>query len=279
MHVALRVMTPDIVIGILSYLNLSDILAFASTHEAGRVHSALVLRLRFKSVINRFAPLDIERLCEFMDTCGAVITGSGAVWVAMAEPNWVPEDLNIVIPRHRAEVMVIFFEEIGYELFKQPIGDAFEATVDNFYELTFPGRPRITISVSKTDTVVEPILAVRNSLTMIAASPDGIVVFYPQLLGRMAGIMTSRRKPDVLKWRERNIGLYVGCVPWTGNCRMSCPRMWRRTAGFQGTAHFNWSAGNVVGQKSAMAVQVLTTCVKFRIGSHCYNPFCEYFKL
>jgi hypothetical protein len=277
MHVAL--MTPDIVIGILSYLKLSDILAFASTHEAGRVHGALVLRLRFRSVINRFAPLDIERLCEVMDTCGAVITGSGAVWVAMAEPNWVPEDLNIVVPQHRAEVMVTFFEDIGYEPFKQPICDAFEATVDNFYELTFPDRPRITISESKTDTVVEPILAARNSLTMIAMSPDGIVVFYPQLLGRMAGIMSRQRKPDVLKWRKRNIGLYVGCISWTGTCGMSCPSMSRRTAGFQGTAHFNWSAGNIVGQKSAVAVQVLTTYAKFRIGSHCYNPFCEYLGL
>jgi hypothetical protein len=279
MHVALRVMTPDIVIGILSYLNLSDILAFASTHEAGRVHSALVLRLRFKSVINRFAPLDIERLCEFMDTCGAVITGSGAVWVAMAEPNWVPEDLNIVVPQHRAEVMASFFEDIGYEPFKQPIGDEFKATVGKFYELSFPDRPRITISESKTDTILEPILAARNSLTMIAMSPDGIVVFYPQLLGRMAGIMSGRRKPDALKWRKRNIGLYVGCVPWTETCGISCPSTWRRTAGFEGTAHFNWSAGYVVGQKSALAVQVLTTYVKFRIGSHCSNPFCEYLGL
>jgi len=286
MHRALS--TFDVITDILNHLSLPDLISYACTHRNARSFCAAVLRHRFCSVVSHFVAEDIEDWSKLMNSTGAIIIGSAALQVAMGDEDWEPNDLNVVVPEEKSKDVLDFFTDMGYRFSRRGVQEPFHSTVGYLYVLSF-GSFRVTVSESKSESVIPPVLCGSNTLEMNAMSSDGIICLYPNLITRKVGVAEKATAQQVLKWRERGIGLYTSCVPWVGGCGSSCPRVWRRAAGLRGMAHLNWGStsgaggGNPLfsylspGEKSEVATQFSECHMKFRVIDRCNNPFCEYF--
>lgn len=263
----------DILLEILGYLPLKDLLQYSQVHRDGRAPVRTVLRLRFKSAIRRYVDAEVLAFIDLMDEAGAVISGSTAVWMALAPTcDFRPKDLNVAVPKNKGDAVIDFFNRLGYTGASGVVEPVMTRGVRFVTHLESKGR-KVTVIESTTPSPFTPVISSHNTSQMNIATPHEILIMYPHLtLSSTAhvGIVPSLQGHSCYK-RSAGIRMLV-TEELKQPCGASCPALFRRVNGVDDMLRASISEDS--SKVSGLVMVAKAFPQKWRIQKLCHNRVC-----
>ncbi|KAF9455508.1 hypothetical protein BDZ94DRAFT_1179774 [Collybia nuda] len=231
-----------------------------------------------------------DALFTKLDILHGGITGS-IVW-AMMNPQTILSrndqlrDLNILTPRDTLEQWRAFLSTIDYsqELStdtRYPFLETSDIT-QHFHRdaiLSSPKGLTITVTQSRTDTVIPVLISATITSQMNLLTSSHIFCAYPTLAATNRSISTffpPSGKTMIRVWDCLMRFSYSTCS-WMIPCGSACPAIWRYSYGLGGFGEFAWGGfyneRDIKGNMGDSTI-LRSSHFKWRIGDFCWNAYC-----
>jgi hypothetical protein len=189
--------------------------------------------------------------------------------------TWLPNDINIVVPKHKGGTTHDFLVKQGY-VPKPLLTDFFGENSDHFVVFLKPGLENhaLTISESKRSSILGVIFSCPTTATMIAITPRNFYCFYPKMTIAFQAVLGLQLAPEdhTSKIKDRSFRLHHDTVNWQKPCGEFCPGIGRRVKNLRGIGVWCW---NPQEQEDK---DIENDRIIWRIGIRCRNIFCWWYR-
>ncbi|KAJ7291900.1 hypothetical protein C8J57DRAFT_1492374 [Mycena rebaudengoi] len=242
--------------------------------------SSTVLRYKSKELLLDVAPYvfelcDLITLCHFAEVYVDIQTFFEA-WVGRWDS---PTNMNIAVPAGTFGQWEVFLVASGASAgVTLPIIGRYHDVVARFvrFRLTMGGRTvRITVSESKTTSVLAVALASYHTSQMTLTTSTHSICCYPQYTTNLTSFigLTNYAKNATDEYRYKGFHVLTSLSSQRLRCGASCGYIWWRSFGMEGVAVVRIANG---GREAIAAMK--REDLKWRLDRECINVFCPNFR-
>ncbi|RDB28622.1 hypothetical protein Hypma_015887 [Hypsizygus marmoreus] len=242
---------------------------------------------------------------NLMDITRSVVYGI-VPWTVISTPPQIRRrsrtyNVEIAVPHGRMDDWRKFLGIIGYKEHKSISVPGFLGQVIDI-QYTFVQETRseysITVSQSMTSSVLPIILSSHTTCQMNILSSSHLFCFYPNLTMEYKALASFQNLSRAqIPYIYRRLVSFTSTTEFFGYpCGEVCPAIWRHTRGLQGVGVIRWNEGKgfTSNNQHRMLAEFIknidrvdyepydalteyqNSTFKWRTGSHCLNPKCEY---
>jgi hypothetical protein len=192
------------------------------------------------------------------------------------EQTWLPNDINIVVPKHRGGATHDIIVKQGYIPKPQHTDFFFTENTDHFVVFLKPGlnNHALTISESKRSSILGVIFNCPTTATMITITHQKLYCFYPKMtlaLRAVSGLQPVSEE-HASKIKQRSFELQHDTTNWNKPCGEFCPGIGRRVKNLRGIRVWCWNP------QEQEETDVENDRIIWRIGIRCRNIFCSWYR-
>ncbi|KAJ7177549.1 hypothetical protein C8R43DRAFT_1118535 [Mycena crocata] len=294
---------PEVDGSIAKNLALGDLISFGQCEYSTRNIAQDVVAIRISTALGPFFPEEEGMFWRLLGQGVGAIVGSTPYWVSLAEPEWTPSDLNLLV-RHAGEHgMAHFLLATGWSETDAPewpdwIGRAdcvgnfsrvyAEGRDDRTRLFTHPGRPTITLTAVGQNNIMRRLCYGRHTL-QAAITPTAFISLYPLHFFQGIAIARNGATKTVDAYRAMKQCLYdTGITLHDDNstvdfpCGRQCVGLVRRLRGGRHIGLFEWrnqeDSSNIdeLGRDAYAGFEKIQYAVKWNL-ARCMMGECDYF--
>jgi hypothetical protein len=154
-----------------------DLFEYMKTQKIGRSSVHSIICIWFKKMLRCFFHDRMSVVFEQMKIAGAVVCGSAALWMVSYPCEWFPQNIDIICPTNTVHLFHAFPRHECPQTESIPVD---RSTSYAIIDITRYNKT-VTIIHSTSESCFPVLLCSRMTSQMIAASPDGLIIFYPSL--------------------------------------------------------------------------------------------------